>query len=140
MGQTKLTDAPEPISLSVPSSTSALAAGPFSGLLVIDTTHVLNGPFATTMLADLGARVIKIEPPGHGDDSRTYGPFHEDESLYFSFMNRGKESIVLDLKTGGDRKIFLNMVRQADVVAENFRPGAMARLGLSYECQSSTRD
>ena len=114
-------------------SPSHLAAGPFSGLLVIDVTHVLNGPYATTMLADLGARVIKVEPPGHGDDTRTYGPFHNLESLYFSSINRGKESIVLDLKDGADRAIFLNMIQQADVVAENFRPGTMARLGLSYE-------
>ena len=74
--------------------------GPFSGLLVIDLTHVLNGPFGTTILADLGARVIKIEPPGHGDDTRTFGPFYKDQSLYFSFVNRGKESIVLNLKNG----------------------------------------
>lgn len=107
--------------------------GPFSGLLVIDLTHVLNGPFATTILADLGARVIKLEPPGHGDDTRTYGPFHKGQSLYFSFINRGKESVVLNLKDDADREIFLNMVRQADVLAENFRPGAMARLGFAYD-------
>ena len=107
--------------------------GPFSGLLVIDLTHVLNGPFGTTILADLGARVIKIEPPGHGDDTRTFGPFYKDQSLYFSFVNRGKESIVLNLKDDADRAIFLNMVRRADVLTENFRPGAMDRLGFSYE-------
>lgn len=106
--------------------------GPFSGLLVIDLTHVLNGPYGTTILTDLGARVIKIEPPGHGDDTRTYGPFVKDQSLYFSFVNRGKESIVLDLKNDADRAIFLNMVRHADVLAENFRPGTMARLGFAY--------
>lgn len=109
------------------------AAGPFSGLLVIDLTHVLNGPFGTTLLCDLGARVIKIEPPGHGDDTRTYGPYVDDQSLYFSFVNRGKESIVLNLKDDDDRALFLNMVRQADVLAENFRPGTMAHLGFSYE-------
>ena len=107
--------------------------GPFSGLLVIDLTHVLNGPFGTTILADLGARVIKIEPPGHGDDTRTFGPFYKDQSLYFSFVNRGKESIVLNLKDEVDRAIFVNMVRRADVLTENFRPGAMDRLGFSYE-------
>ncbi|KWR91585.1 CoA:oxalate CoA-transferase [Cupriavidus sp. IDO] len=114
------------------------AAGPFAGLLVIDLTHVLNGPFGTTILCDLGARVIKVEPPGHGDDTRTYGPYVGepyvgDQSLYFSFVNRGKESIVLNLKDDADREIFLNMVRKADVLAENFRPGTMARLGFSYE-------
>jgi CoA:oxalate CoA-transferase len=108
-------------------------AGPFSGLLVIDLTHVLNGPFGTTILNDLGARVIKIEPPGHGDDTRTYGPFIKDQSLYFSFVNRGKESIVLNLKDKADKAIFLNMVAEADVLTENFRPGTMKHLGLSYD-------
>ena len=73
------------------------------------------------------------EPPGHGDDTRTYGPFLDGLSLYFGFVNRGKESIVLDLKAGADRAVFLNMVRRADVLAENYRPGVMARLGFSYE-------
>ena len=109
------------------------APGPFSGLLVIDLTHVLNGPFGTTMLADLGARVVKVETPGHGDDTRTYGPYVDGQSLYFSFVNRGKESIVLDLKSSADRAIFLDMVRRADVLAENFKPGTMARLGFSYD-------
>ena len=107
--------------------------GPFSGLLVVDLTHVLNGPFGTTILGDLGARVIKIEPPGHGDDTRTFGPFYKGQSLYFSFVNRGKESIVLNLKQDGDRAVFLNIVRQADILTENFRPGVMGRLGFSYE-------
>jgi CoA:oxalate CoA-transferase len=107
--------------------------GPFSGILVIDLTHVLNGPFGTTVLSDLGARVIKIETPGHGDDTRTYGPYLHGKSLYFSFVNRGKESVVLNLKDDEDRAIFLNMVARADVLAENFRPGVMARLGLSYD-------
>lgn len=111
--------------------------GPFSGTLVVDLTHVLNGPFGTTMLRDLGARVIKVEPPAKGDDTRTYGPFAGNESLYFASVNRGKESIVLDLKNEADRAIMLNMVRRADVVAENFRPGVMARLGLSYETLSA---
>ncbi|WP_028227902.1 CoA:oxalate CoA-transferase [Paraburkholderia ferrariae] len=107
--------------------------GPFSDVLVIDLTHVLNGPFGTNILTDLGARVIKVEQPGHGDDTRLLGPFVGDQSLYFSFVNRGKESIVLDLKSDGDRDIFLNMVREADVLAENYRPGTMQRLGFSYE-------
>ncbi|WP_259328708.1 CoA transferase [Acetobacter pasteurianus] len=114
-------------------TTAAKAKGPFDGLLVIDLTHVLNGPFGTTILTDLGARTIKVEPPGHGDDTRTYGPYVGDQSLYFSFVNRGKESIVLNLKDEGDRAIFLEMVRKADVLAENFRPGVMDRLGFNYE-------
>jgi CoA:oxalate CoA-transferase len=108
-------------------------SGPFSDLLIIDLTHVLNGPFGTTILSDLGARIIKIEPPGHGDDTRTYGPFVDDQSLYFSFVNRGKESVVLDLKDDADRAIFLNMVGRADVLTENFRPGTMKHLGFSYD-------
>lgn len=108
-------------------------AGPFSGLLVIDLTHVLNGPFGTTMLSDLGARVVKVEPPGGGDDTREYGPFSQGRSLYFDVVNRGKESIVLDLKDKADRAIFLTMVRRADVLAENYRPGVMARLGFAYD-------
>jgi len=107
--------------------------GPFTGITVIDLTHVLNGPFGTTLLADLGARVIKIEPPGHGDDTRTYGPYVGEQSLYFSFVNRGKESVVLNLKDEADRAIFLNMAASADVLVENFRPGTMERLGFSYE-------
>jgi CoA:oxalate CoA-transferase len=106
--------------------------GPLSGLLVVDLTHVLNGPFGTSILADLGARVIKVEPPGHGDDTRTYGPFVKGQSLYFSFINRGKESIVLNLKEDHDRAIFRNMLKRADVVTENFRAGTMERLGFSY--------
>jgi len=113
--------------------TPAKSAGPFAGLLVIDLTHALNGPFGTTMLSDLGARVVKVEPPGGGDDTRAYGPFAQGRSLYFDFVNRGKESIVLDLKAEADREIFLSMVRRADVLAENYRPGVMARLGFAYD-------
>ena len=111
-------------------------AGPFTGLFVIDLTHVLNGPFGTTILSDLGARIIKIEPPGHGDDTRTFGPFYKGQPLYYSFVTRGKESIVLNLKQDDDGAVFLNMVQKADVLTENFRPGAMDRLGFSYEVLS----
>ncbi|WBO24503.1 CoA:oxalate CoA-transferase [Sphingomonas abietis] len=107
--------------------------GPLSGVLVIDLTHVLNGPFGTALMADLGARVIKIEPPVHGDDTRSNPPYVGGKSLYFACVNRGKESIVLDLKAEEDRAIFLSMVKQADVLTENFRPGVMDRLGFSYE-------
>jgi CoA:oxalate CoA-transferase len=112
-------------------------AGPFSGLLVVDMTHVLAGPFGTTIFNDLGARVIKVEAPGHGDDTRTYGPFVKGQSLYFSFVNRGKESVVLNLKEDTDKQIFLNMIRRADVVTENFRPGTMDKLGFSYDALSA---
>jgi CoA:oxalate CoA-transferase len=120
----------------MPASELRPTKGPFSGLTIIDLSHVLAGPFGTTILCDLGARIIKVEPPGHGDDTRTYGPFVKGQSLYFSFVNRGKESIVLNLKEDADKQIFFNMVRKADVVVENYRPGAMDRLGLSYETLS----
>ena len=101
------------------------------GILVIDFTHVLSGPFCTMMMADQGARVIKIERAGTGDDSRAFGPFYEDKSsVYFEFVNRGKESITLNLKDPDDLALVKKMVSKADVVVENFRPGTMQRLGL----------
>ena len=110
-----------------------MADGPLSGLLVVDLTRVLAGPFCTMMLAELGARVIKIEHPDGGDDSRRFEPFFQGQSAYFASLNRGKESIALDLKDDGDRAVLLQLVRRADVLVENFRPGTMARLGLGYE-------
>ena len=101
------------------------------GILVIDFTHVLSGPFCTMMMADQGARVIKIERAGTGDDSRAFGPFYEDKSsVYFEFVNRGKESITLNLKDPDDLSLVKKMISKADVVVENFRPGTMQRLGL----------
>jgi CoA:oxalate CoA-transferase len=111
-------------------------SGPFSGLLVLDMTHVLNGPFGALFLADLGARVIKIEPPVRGDDTRAFGPYVRGESLYYDFINRGKESVVLDLKDEAHRAIFLNMVRRADILTENFRATTMDNLGFSYDALS----
>lgn len=113
--------------------TNTESKGPFEGLLVIDMTHVLNGPFGTQLLCNMGARVIKVEPPGHGDDTRTFGPYVDGQSLYYSFINHGKESVVLDLKNDHDKSIFINMLKQADVLAENFRPGTMEKMGFSWE-------
>ena len=107
--------------------------GPLSGVTVIDMTRVLAGPYCTLVLADLGARVIKVETPGGGDDSRTFGPFIEGKSAYFMSINRGKESIVLDLKDEGGRAIFEDLLAGADVVVENFRAGTMERLGYGWE-------
>jgi CoA:oxalate CoA-transferase len=107
--------------------------GPFSGLLVLDLTRVLAGPFCTLMLAELGARVVKVEHPDGGDDSRRFAPLIGGQSAYFQSLNRGKESIALDLKDEADRRLFLRMVRRADVLAENFRPGTLDRLGLGYD-------
>src|SRR3954447_12667063 len=106
---------------------------PLEGLLVVDLSRVLAGPFATMILADLGARVVKVERPGTGDDSRTYGPFVEGHSLYFARVNRGKESIALDLTDETDRAVLLRLDDRADVLVENFRPGVMARLGLDAD-------
>jgi CoA:oxalate CoA-transferase len=107
--------------------------GPFSGVLVLDLTRVLAGPFCTMMLAELGARVIKVENPAGGDESRCFEPFAGEQSAYFASLNRGKESIALDLKADADRDLFLRMVRRADVLVENFRPGTLDRLGFGYE-------
>ena len=104
------------------------------GITVIDFTHVLSGPTCTMMLADQGARVIKIERPGTGDDTRQMGPFYEDgKSIYYAFPNRGKESIALNLKDPEDLALVKRMIAKADVVVQNFRPGVMARLGLDPE-------
>ncbi len=84
--------------------------GPFEGLLVIDMTHVLNGPFGTQLLCNMGARVIKVEPPGHGDDTRTFGPYVDGQSLYYSFINHGKESVVLETCAEATRNITTEVV------------------------------
>lgn len=117
-------------------SDTGSAAGPLAGLLVIDLTRVLAGPFATMMMADLGARVVKVERPGRGDDSRAYGPFRGEDSLYFGRVNRGKESIALDLRDEADKDVLLRLVERADVLVENFRPGVMDRLGLGWDVLS----
>jgi CoA:oxalate CoA-transferase len=104
--------------------------GPLAGLLVVDLTRVLAGPFATMMMADLGARVVKVERPDHGDDSRSYGPFVDGRSTYFARVNRGKESIALDLKAAADRDVLIGLADRADVLVENFRPGVLEKWGL----------
>ena len=106
---------------------------PLSGITIVDLTHVLSGPFATMILRNLGARVIKVEPPKHGDDSRAFGPFVKDTSLYFSAINAGKESIALDLKEQEDREIFEQLLSVADVITENYRPGTMEKLGYGWD-------
>lgn len=102
-------------------------------LIVLDLTRVLAGPYCTMMLADFGADVIKIEQPGKGDDTRSMGPFVNGASLYYANVNRNKKSITLNLKDPKGKSMFLEMVRKADVVVENYRPGVMDRLGLGYE-------
>jgi len=107
--------------------------GPFNGVTVIDLTRVLAGPFSTMILSDLGARVIKVETPGTGDDAREYGPFVNGKSAYFVSVNRGKESIALNLKDDGDRTVFERLLETADIVVENYRPGTMEKLGYGWE-------
>ena len=106
---------------------------PLAGLTVVDLTRVLAGPYCTMMLADLGARVIKIENPAGGDDSRHVGPFVDGESAYFASVNRNKESIALDLKSPRDREVLAAMIAGADVLVENFRAGVMEKLGFTWE-------
>jgi CoA:oxalate CoA-transferase len=103
------------------------------GVRVLDLTRVLAGPYASMILGDLGADVIKIENPNGGDDSRGYGPFVNGESVYFISINRNKKSLSLNLKAPEGKEIFLSLVKRADVVLENFRPGTMEKLGLGYE-------
>jgi CoA:oxalate CoA-transferase len=112
--------------------------GPFAGLLVIDLTRVLAGPYCAMMMAELGARVIKVEQPVKGDDSRHYGPYlttesGEKKSGYFISVNRGKESIALDLKRDADREVLDALLARADVLVENYRGGTMEKLGYGYD-------
>jgi CoA:oxalate CoA-transferase len=109
------------------------AAGPLAGVVVVDLTRVLAGPYCTMMLSDLGARVIKIERPGTGDDARHIGPFINGVSAYFASLNRGKESIPLDLRADDDRARFEALLADADVVVENFRGGAFERMGYDWD-------
>jgi CoA:oxalate CoA-transferase len=110
-----------------------MPAGPFSGLLVVDLTRVLAGPFCTMTLGELGARVIKVEHPDRGDDTRQFVPSWQGKSAYYLSLNRGKESIALDLKTPRDREMLLALVRAGDVLVENFRPGTLEHLDLGYD-------
>jgi crotonobetainyl-CoA:carnitine CoA-transferase CaiB-like acyl-CoA transferase len=108
--------------------------GPLEGITVLDLTRVLSGPYCTMQLGDMGARVIKVEQPDRGDDTRGWGPpFIGGESAYFLSINRNKESLTLDLKHARSREVVDALLARADVLVENFRPGTMERLGLGYE-------
>jgi len=109
------------------------ASGPLSGVTVVDMTRILAGPYCTMLMAEMGARVIKVEPPGSGDDARQYGPFTNGKSTYFVSVNRGKQSIALDLKAPADKQIFEALLARADVLVENFRPGTMEKLGYGWD-------
>ena len=108
-------------------------AGALAGLTVLDLTRVLAGPYCTMMLADMGARVIKVERPGKGDDTRGWGPpFQHGESAYFLSVNRNKESVTLDMKHPDGRRVLDRLVARSDVLVQNFRPGTLDRMGLGY--------
>src|SRR5581483_7791016 len=109
------------------------AKGPLEGIVVVDLSRILAGPYCTFLMAEMGARVIKVEPPKGGDDARAYGPFVNGKSTYFASVNRGKESIALDLKNDEHRAIFEKLLAKADVVVENFRPGTMEKLGFGWD-------
>ena len=111
-------------------------AGPLDGVKVLDLTRVLAGPYATMVMSDLGAEVIKVERPEGGDMARGTGPFVDGQSSYFMSINRGKKSVILDLKDEGDKQTFLELLDHFDVLVENFVPGVMKRLGLDYEVLS----
>ena len=108
-------------------------AKPLDGLKVIDFTRVLAGPFSTMLLADMGADVIKVESPKGGDDSRAFGPFKNGQSIYYLGLNRSKRSVTMNLKEERAKEMVKKMVKNADVLVENFKPGTMEKLGLGYD-------
>ncbi len=115
-------------------------APPLDGITVVDLTRVLSGPYCTMLLGDMGARVIKVEQPGRGDETRAWGPpFQGGESAYFLSINRNKESVALDFKTAAGRRLLEALIAKADVLVENFRPGTLDRLGLGYADLSARR-
>jgi formyl-CoA transferase len=106
--------------------------GALNNITVLDLSRVLCGPYCTMIFADMGANVIKIENPSGGDDTRAFGPFRNNSSVYFANLNRNKKSVTLNLKDPEAKEIFKEMVKEADVVIENYRPGVMDKLGLGY--------
>src|SRR3954452_23354784 len=112
--------------------------GPLEGLLVADFSRILAGPYASMLLADMGADVVKVESPG-GDDTRTWlPPVRGDVSTYYLGINRNKRSIALDLRDDGDAGLARELARRADVVLENFKPGGLAKFGLDYDSVAET--
>lgn len=110
------------------------------GIRILDLSRVMSGPYCTSMLADLGAEVIKIEMPGSGDEGRSFGPYKDGESAYFMLLNRNKKSVTIDMKTKEGVALVRSMIPHCDVLVENFRPGVMKRLGLDYDTARSLND
>ena len=106
---------------------------PLDGIKVLDLSRVLAGPYCTMIMADYGAEIIKVEMPETGDDSRSFGPYRNGDSMYYANINRGKKSMTLNMKHPEAKKIIFELVKQVDVVVENFRPGTMEKLGLGYD-------
>ncbi|HEU0204973.1 MAG TPA: CoA transferase [Burkholderiaceae bacterium] len=111
--------------------------GPLSGFVILDLSRVLSGPYCTMILHDLGATVVKVEHPEGGDEARQFLPFIDGKSAYFAAINRGKKSIALDLNAAADRSVFEQLLARADVLVENFRPGAMDKLGYGWSALQS---
>lgn len=114
-------------------TSGTVPARPLDGVFVLDFSRVLAGPYCSMVLGDMGARIVKVEPLGSGDDTRQYGPFMGQESAYFMSINRNKESVALNLKSPEGLEAALKLTARADIVLENYRPGTMKRLGLGYE-------
>jgi formyl-CoA transferase len=113
---------------------------PLEGLRVVDLTRVLSGPYCTMQLGDMGAEVIKVEQPGKGDDTRAFAPpYQGDQAAYFLSINRNKKSVTLDMKSAAGKKVLWRLVDKSDILVENFRPGAMDRLGFGYEAVKARR-
>ena len=110
---------------------------PLSGIRVVDLTRVVAGPFCTMMLGDMGAEVLKIEEPKHGDDTRAWAPFIDGTGSFFLALNRSKKSVALDLKTPDGADALRRLIETADVLIENFRPGSLAELGFDYAAVSA---
>ena len=105
---------------------------PLEGVRVIDLTRVVAGPFCTMQLGDMGAEVLKIEEPQHGDDTRAWAPYIGGEGSFFLALNRSKKSVAIDLKTPDGAEALRRLIASADVLIENFRPGSLAQLGFGY--------
>ena len=114
--------------------------GPLEGIRVLDLSRIVVGPYCTMVLGDMGADVIKIEMPKIGDDTRMWGPpFVGGESAYFISLNRNKRSLTLDLKTDKGKEILRDLIRQSDVLIENFRPGTLGKMGFDYDSVKKTQ-